>query len=605
MRESDREMGRSSLRGGETKNLVRRLTKDFAKPYIAHMVFALIAMAVVAAMSVASAKLIEPVVNDIFVSRKAEMLLPITLAIFGVFFIKGIATYVESVTLSFVGQRIIADIQNRLFTHLAHADLAFYHNTPSGELVSRFTNDIGKLNTAVTGTLTNIGKDFLMLIFFIGFMFYQDWFLASIAFFVLPVAIFPVVRIGKRMRKASTNIQEDNAALTILLTQAFQGMRLIKSYCMEAYEKSRVKEAVEQLFKRNLKAARVRSASHPIMEFLGGIAIAVVVVYGGSQVIKGTQNPGAFFSFITALLMTYEPLKRLANLNANLQDQLAAASRVFSLLDMQPKVEGLLETENTTPEEHPIKKGEIEFKDVSFAYEDGKQVLRKVSLSVPAGKTVALVGSSGSGKSTIMNLIPRFYDVGMGEITIDGRDLRDLPLHSLRQATALVSQEVTLFDDTIRANIEFGKPGASESEIIEAAKAAAAHDFIMELPQGYETVVGENGVRLSGGQRQRISIARAMLKNAPILLLDEPTSALDSESEQKVQEALNTLMKGRTTLIIAHRLATVIDADIIYVIEDGSVIASGRHVELIQKNSRYAQLCKAQLHRDPPTRKAS
>lgn len=597
-------MTKRPLENTETKRLVRRLMKEFAKPYIPHMVFALIAMAVVAAMSVASAKLIEPVVNDIFVSRKAEMLYPIMFAILGVFLIKGFATYAESVTLSFIGQRIIADIQNRLFTRLVRADLSFYHKTPSGELVSRFTNDIGKLNTAVTGTLTNIGKDFLMLVFFIGFMFYQDWFLASIAFFVLPVAIFPVVKIGKRMRKASTNIQEDHATLTVLLTQAFQGMRLIKSYCMEGYERSRVKDAIEQLFKRNLKAARVRSASHPVMEFLGGIAIAVVVIYGGNQVIKGTQNPGAFFSFITALLMTYEPLKRLANLNANLQDQLAAASRVFSLLDMAPKVECFDEEEKMT-DAFSIQKGEITFKEVSFAYDNGKQILRKISLTIPAGKTAALVGPSGSGKSTIMNLIPRFYDVGMGEIMIDGKDLRQLPLSVLRQVTALVSQEVTLFDDTIRRNIAFGKPGASEEEITEVAKAAAAHDFITELPQGYDTIVGENGVRLSGGQRQRISIARAMLKNAPILLLDEPTSALDSESEQKVQEALNTLMKGRTTLIIAHRLATVMDADIIYVIEDGSVIASGCHVELIQKNSRYAQLCKAQLYRGPPSRKVS
>jgi subfamily B ATP-binding cassette protein MsbA len=358
---------------------------------------------------------------------------------------------------------------------------------------------------------------------------------------------------------------------------------------METHETQQTGKIIEEIFKRSLKAARVRAISHPVMEFLGGVAIAIVVIYGGSQVISGKQNPGTFFSFITALLMTYEPLKRLANLNANLQEQLAAVSRVFRFLDLESDIKEVSEAK-----ELHVKKGEISFKDVCFSYEE-KEVLKEVNFSIPAGKTVALVGASGAGKSTILNLIPRFYDICGGAISIDGVDIRQVTLKSLLANIGLVSQEVILFDASIRTNIAFGNPDATNEEIVKAAESAAAHEFIIDLPQGYDTFVGEQGVRLSGGQRQRIAIARAMLKNAPIILLDEPTSALDSASEQKVQRALRTLMKDRTTVIIAHRLATVVDADIIFVIDKGKIIASGRHVDLIQNNSRYAQLCKAQL----------
>lgn len=576
-----------------THKLVKRLVDEFARPYVRIMIGGFICMGLVALMSVASAKLIEPIINDIFVARRSDMLLPITAAIFLVFFIKGLATYGESVSLAYVGQRIIADIQKKMFAHVITCDLAFFHQTSTGELVSRFTNDINKLNSAVTGTLINIGKDGFMLSAFVVFMFYQDWFLASISFFVLPVAILPVVRIGKRMRKVSTHIQERTAIFTSLLTQAFQGIRLIKSYCMEGYQIQEANKTIEDIFKRSLKASRVRSASHPVMEFLGGVAIAVVVVYGGSQVIAGKQNPGAFFSFITALLMTYEPLKRLANLNANLQDQLAAVTRIFRFLDLKPEIEDVPHAKTLK-----VQKGTISFENISFSY-GHEEVLTRINLHIPAGKTVALVGASGSGKSTILNLIPRFYDVCQGAITIDGTDIRQVTLHSLRDNIALVSQDVILFNESVRTNIAFGNPQALEEDILKAAESAAAHEFIVDLPQSYDTLVGEQGVRLSGGQRQRIAIARALLKNAPIILLDEPTSALDSASEQKVQLALKTLMNNRTTVIIAHRLATVMDADIIFVIDRGQVVASGRHVELIQTHSRYAQLCRAQLSPSP------
>jgi subfamily B ATP-binding cassette protein MsbA len=577
------------LRNQNTHWLIKRLVRDFARPYFSIMVGGFLCMVVVALMSVASAKLIEPIINDIFIERQADMLVPITVAIFLVFLLKGLATYGESVSLAYVSQKIIADIQKKMFAHVIECDLTFFHHTSTGELVSRFTNDINKLTTAVTGTLTNIGKDGLMLCAFIIFMFYQDWLLASISLFILPFAILPVMRIGKRMRKVSTNIQEQTARFTSLLTQGFQGIRLIKSYCMESHEIQQINKIIEEIFKRSFKASRVRAASHPIMEFLGGAAIAAVVIYGGAQVIGEKQNPGTFFSFITALLMMYEPLKRLANLNANLQDQLAAMTRVFHFLDLKSEIK-----EAADAKELKVEKGSIIFKDVSFSY-DNHSVLKHINIDIPAGKMVALVGASGAGKSTLINLIPRFYDVSEGSILMDGIDIREVTLQSLRENVSLVSQEVILFDESIHTNISFGNRHASAQEVIKAAELAAAHEFIVELPQGYDTMVGEQGVRLSGGQRQRIAIARALLKNAPIILLDEPTSALDSASEQKVQQALKILMRDRTTVIIAHRLATVVEADIIFVLDQGKIIASGRHIDLIQNNRRYAQLCRAQL----------
>jgi subfamily B ATP-binding cassette protein MsbA len=554
------------------------------------MMLGLFCMLVVAATTAACAELMKPIINDIFIGKRVDLLWPITGAVFLIFFLKGIFTYGESVLMAYVGNRIIADFQQTLFNRLIYTDLKFFHNMPTGDLVSRFMNDVNKLNSAVTGTFSNIGKDALTLFFFLIVMIREDWQLAGVVFVILPVAIYPVIRIGRRMRKASTRIQEQTADLTILLTQAFQGIRLVQSYCMEKYEQSKLSQAIQSVFKRTLKGVRVKSATHPIMEFLGGIAIAAVIVYGGSQVIAGTQTPGAFFAFITALIMSYEPLKRLANLNANLQEQLAAAGRVFELLDYQNHVQDLPQAGDLK-----VTTGHIQFNNVNFSYISDQPVLKKVNLDIPAGKTVALVGPSGGGKSTLMNLIPRFFEVTQGEIRVDDHALQDFTMQSLRHQIALVSQEVILFDDTIYGNILYGKPDASEAEVFSAAQSAGAHEFIMALPEGYQTYVGEQGLRLSGGQRQRISIARAMLKNAPILLMDEPTSALDSESEQIIQVALRNLMRDKTTLIIAHRLATVRDADIIYVIEDGVVTAKGKHDDLLKNSPKYAQLCKIQF----------
>jgi ATP-binding cassette, subfamily B, bacterial MsbA len=579
----------SLLQQQHSQGLIRHLAA-YARPYLAKIGMGLFCMVIVAATTAATAKLIKPIINDIFLGKQEDLLWPITGAVFGIFLLKGVFTYLESVTMAFVGHRVIADIQNDLFACLIRADLKFFQQMQTGDLVSRFMSDVGRLNNAVTGTLTSLGKDVLTLTFFIYVMFSEDWQLACVVFFVFPFAIMPVITIGRKMRKASTRVQEQTADLTVMLTQAFQGIRLIKSYCMEAYEKNRMKNVIEAVFKRSLKGVRTKAMTHPLMEFLGGVAIATVILYGGSQVIQGAQTPGAFFAFITALIMSYEPLKRIANLNANLQEQLAAADRVFSLLQYENEIQ-------EQPDAVPIilTKGEVSFQNVSFHYHTPEPILQTLNLTLKAGQKAALVGPSGGGKSTLMNLIPRFFDPTQGRILIDGQEINAATLKSLRDAIALVSQEIVLFDDTIAANIGFGKPNATLEEIKAAAKAAAADTFIEALPEGYDTIVGEQGMRLSGGQRQRLSIARAFLKNAPILLMDEPTSALDSESEQKVQQALAHLMKGRTTLIIAHRLATVRDADIIYLLEAGQVTAQGSHAQLLQHSALYQELCRMQF----------
>ena len=578
------------------KRHIERLLKQYLRPYVKILILGFVCMLLLSAASVAPAKLIENVVNDIFIAKNADMLLPVTLFIVGAFFFKGIAHYGAVVCMDYVGQRIVANIQSDLFKALIAADLAFFHNTPSGELVSRFTNDVDKLRYAVTGTLSSVGKDTLTFAFFVGLMFYQDCFLASVSFFVVAMASLPVAGIGKRIRRASTNIQEETASLVILLTQAFQGIRLVKSYCMESYENSRIHGLVETIFKRTYKASKTRSTTHPLMEFLGGTATAIVIFYGGKQVIAGVHTPGAFFSFIAALMLVYEPLKRLANLNSNLQEQLGAAGRVFAILDYTPAI---VSPEN--PEAFDHIKGAITFDKVHFSYDGTHPILDHINLNIQPGQKIAFVGSSGAGKSTILNLLLRFYDVTDGRILIDGKDIRHVTLQNLRHNISLVSQEVTLFDDTVAANIRYGSLNANDESLHRASVSAAAHDFIEGLPMGYETQVGEQGVKLSGGQRQRISIARAMLKDAPILLLDEPTSALDSASEAIVQEALDVLMKGRTTLVVAHRLATVMASDVIFVVDQGRIVAQGTHSQLLQTNPLYGQLCASQLLSDIST----
>jgi ATP-binding cassette, subfamily B, bacterial MsbA len=565
--------------------LIRRLIHESVRQYLGWLVLAVVCMALMAAATALSAWLMKPVVNDVFINHQREILWMVGGAVLATFVIKGLANYAQATLMSYVGMRIIADTQNRLFAHLARMDLSFFHNSPTGKLISRFTIDINQMRIAVSNGLTGFGKDFLSLVGLVIVMFLQDWGLAVISFFVFPVAVLPIVRIGRRMRRVTANTQEEMGQFTTLLEQTFQGIRVVKAYNMGGYEKGRVAEIVKRVFSLTFRSARIRALSSPIMESLGGLAVAIVIVYGGLQVIEQKLDAGSFFSFITALLLAYEPMKRLANLNASLQEGLAGAQRLFDVLDVEPAI-----LEKPDAVDLAVDNGTIRLDSVHFAYVPGKPALDGVTLDVPGGKTVALVGPSGAGKSTILNLIPRFHDIDSGTVTIDGIDVRDATFESLFGNIALVSQEITLFDDTVRANIAYGRAGASEDDIVAAARHAAAHEFIVELPQGYDTVVGERGVKLSGGQRQRLAIARAMLKNARILLLDEATSSLDTESERQVQAALETLMEGRTTLVIAHRLSTIVDADVINVIDGGRIVESGSHAELLARDGVYAHL---------------
>jgi ATP-binding cassette, subfamily B, bacterial MsbA len=571
--------------GGRSAALVWRLARDFMRPHVRRILFAFLLMGLAAGSTAGRAWLMEPVLDRIFVAREGSLLLLIAGSALALALVKGLADYGDAVLMTRVGQRVIADVQLALFARLMRADLAYFYAHSSGTLISRFTSDAALLRGAAANVLGAIGKDAVTVVFLVGVMFYQDWLLALISFFVFPLAIRPIVAIGRRIRRVTASAQAEIGQFTTLLSQTFQGARHVKAYGMEEYEERRAAGLIERLFSLIDRGTRTRSRASPMMETLGGTAIAVVILYGGHQVISGARTPGALFSFITALLLAYQPLKSMANLNASLQEGLAAAQRIFEVLDVEPAIRDL-------PGARPLRisGGEIRFEDVRFGYVPGTPVIDGLSLTIPAGHTVALVGPSGAGKSTILNLIPRFYDIERGSITIDGQNVRQVTIASLREAIALVAQEVSLFDDTVCANIAYGRFGASSAEIEEAARAAAADDFIHELPQSYDTMVGEHGVRLSGGQRQRIAIARAMLKNAPILLLDEATSALDSESERHVQRALNALIRGRTTLVIAHRLSTVQGADLICVLDRGQIVETGRHPELLARGGLYARL---------------
>ena len=578
-----------------TLPLLRRLGREFLRRQTVTIAVALVAMSLVAAATAANAWLMKPLLDRIFVGREPGLLWVVAATVLGLAVVKGFAGYVQSLLMYRVGQRVVADIQRALFRHLIGADLAFFHANPTGTLISRFLADATLLRNASANVLVGIGKDAVTVAGLVILMFVQDPVLALASFILFPVAVRPIASVGRRMRRASVNTQTELGQFTTLLEQTFQGARYVKAYGMEAYETTRADRLIESVNRLLNRAARIRSAMSPVMETLGGFAVAGVILYGGYQVIEGTRTAGTFFSFVTALLLAYQPMKTLANLSTNLQEGLAAAERIFTVLDIEPEI-------SDAPGAVPllVKGGEIRFEAVRFAYANGGAALNGTDLVVPAGKTVALVGASGAGKSTVLNLIPRFYDTTSGRVLVDGMDVRHVTLASLRGSIALVSQEVSLFDDTVRGNIAYGRFGATEAEIVAAAKAAAADEFIRALPQGYDTMVGEQGVKLSGGQRQRVAIARAMLKNAPILLLDEATSALDTESERQVQAALKVLMHGRTTLVIAHRLSTVVDADLIYVIDAGRIVESGTHAELLARGGAYQRLYALQFADEAP-----
>ena len=565
--------------------LIRRLVRCYLRPHFGRVGIAMACMGVAAAMTEALAKLIEPMMTRIFEASTEAALLPVAFGVLLAFAFRGASTYAHSVIMNDVGQRIVAEIQRETFGHLVEADLVFFHRNPAGSLISSMINDIGIMRTAVAEVLTSFGRSSLTLIFLIGVMFQKDWRLALVCFAVFPISGIYVSRLGRRLRRISGNTQAELATFSIFLNQVFQSMRHVKAYGMEQFEAARAQIRIQQLYDLAHKVFRVSSLSQPVSEILSGFATLGLILYGGHEVFAHRLTAGGLFTFIGAFFFAYEPLKRAAKLNGVLQTGLAAAERVFNLLDQKPAL-----VDSPTAQPLVLKKASLRFEAVSFSYDGEREALADFSIDVPAGKTVALVGPSGAGKSTVLNLIPRFYEVNSGRVLIDGQDVRDVTFASLRQAMALVSQDVSLFDDTVAANILYGRQGATEDDIVAAAKAAAAHEFIVNMPLGYNTKIGDNGVLLSGGQRQRLAIARAMLRDAPILLLDEATSALDAESERIVQAALKTLRAGRTTIVIAHRLSTVIDADTIYVMENGRVVESGSHAELIDKGGLYSRL---------------
>ena len=582
-----------------TRQIVGRLMREHIKGYIPQMLLAVLFMALVAATTAAYAWMVQPILDEVFIDKDHSRLMLITVAVLVVFVVKGLADYAQTVIMARVSMRIVADIRQRVFESLIRADLAFFHGASTGELIAGCMNNVDLMRDAVANTLTAMAKDVLTLIFLVALMFYQDWALALVAFFVFPLAIVPVSKIGRKVRMRANLAWAELEQVTGFMSETFRGVRHIKAYGQENHEIERARDRIETLFMKIYKTMRAKAAISPIMETLAGVAIAVIIVYGGDQVIAGTTTAGAFFSFITALLLAYQPLKNFAKLNNHLQEGLAAAQRVLALVDIESTIR---DRENAGGLE--IKGGTVDFENVTFAYGD-VPALNGISITVPAGKTAALVGPSGAGKSTVLNLMPRFYDVSGGAVRIDGTDVRDVTITSLRRNIAIVSQEVALFNDTVGANIAYGRMDASQEEIERAARDAAAHDFIMEMPQGYDTVVGESGIKLSGGQRQRLSIARAILRDAPILLLDEATSALDSESERQVQTALARLAEGRTTLVVAHRLSTIADADIIYVMEDGAIAESGSHTELVARGGLYARLRSLQVADEPEALKAA
>jgi subfamily B ATP-binding cassette protein MsbA len=570
-----------------SRKLLRRLLAEQVRPHLGSLVIALVAMIVVAAMTAATAWLLKPAIDQVFTERDPYWTMMIPLAVVIVVVIKGVATYFESTLMIGFGEKVIADTQIRLYSHLIRADLAWLHDMHSGRLISSFLFDATLLREAVTKALTGMVKDTLSLIFLTGVMFSMNWQLALIVCVIFPFVGLSTRRLGRKTRKSSAKGQQETGKLTTILSETFEGARMVKAYGMEQREIERARASVDTRLGHLMKVVRARAAASPTTEALGGIAVAVVIYIGGSS---ATLTLGTLTAFIYAALTAYQPLKSLATMQTAMQEGLAAADRIFTILDIKPTI-----TEHSDAKALQVKGGEIRLDAVSFRYATDKAALNGISLVVPPGKKAALVGASGAGKSTLLNLVPRFYDASEGSVKIDGQDVRDVTLSSLRRSVALVSQELTLFDDTIRANIAYGRPEASQAEIENAARHAAAHDFITALPQGYDTMVGENGVKLSGGQRQRIAIARAMLRDAPILLLDEATSALDTESERLIQVALSELMRGRTTLVIAHRLSTVIDADVIFVLDHGRLVEQGSHTELLARNGAYARLYATQF----------
>jgi subfamily B ATP-binding cassette protein MsbA len=560
---------------------------------------AMFLMIIVAATTSATAFLIKPVLDDIFFKKDMHMLKIIPLVVLGIYFLRAVSTVGQSYLMTYVGEEIIRRLRNLLYDRIMDLPLTFFQKEKTGVLISRITNDVNIVKAMVSTAVTGALRDCFTIIGLTGVIFYRDWQLASFAFFVLPLALIPFVKYGRKVRKVSTGSQETMAHISSFLHETFAGNKIVKAFCMESHEKSKFFVMTAYLFKLQIKAAVARQMSSAVMEFLAGMGIAFIIWYGGYRVISGGSTPGTFFSFMAAVLMLYDPARKLSEFNNALQEGLAASDRIFDIIEVRSDI-----IECDQPVELPKNTHDIAFNNVSFRY-DRKMVLNNIQLHVKKGEILGIVGMSGGGKSSLVNLLPRFFDITQGEILIDGIDIRKASIKSLRNQIAIVTQDPILFNDTIRNNIAYGNYDASEEEIISAAKSAYAYDFIQNFPQQFETRIGELGGLLSGGEKQRLCIARALIKNAPILILDEATSALDTESENFVQKALENLMKGRTTFMIAHRLSTIRSVDRIIVLVNGEIMETGRHKELLAKKGEYYKLHEMQFKNERGDKKKS
>ncbi len=561
----------------------------YLRPYLTKLILAGFCMMGVAILTASLAYLVKPALDDIFFEKKHQMLFMIPVIVASVYIFKGFCDFGQYYLMSFIGQSVIRDLRDEMFKKLSNMSVGFFVRHSTGELVSRMNNDVMMVQGAMTNAITGIVRDVLTVISLIFVVFYRDYKLALIAMIIFPMAIYPLLNFGRRLKKYSRRMLVSLEDITERLNETITGIRIVKAFAMEDYERERFSKVNETLFNAFMKRFKVRALSNPVMETLGGFGVCAIVFYGGYQVINGNSTQGTFFSFMAALIMLYEPIKRINEVNITIQEGISAGERIFALLDSPEEVK-----DRSGASDLGRARGELVYENVGFGY-DNNVVIRDVSLRVAPGEAIAIVGESGAGKSTLLDLAPRFYDVTSGRVLIDGIDVRDVSQKSLRENIGVVTQQTILFDDTIRNNIAYGRPDLSLDKVIEAAVAAHAHEFILAAPNGYDTLIGENGIKLSGGERQRIAIARALLKDPPILILDEATSNLDSDSEVAVQGAIESLMKGRSTMVVAHRLSTIRNVNRIYVLVNGEIVEEGDHDELLAGNGAFARLYKLQF----------